>query len=94
MISTSIRITNSIFSLKRNFLIVLFVLSGCSEIMPPNFAVWTLLTHCFFEDSFLMLIEDIVAITLYGKLVEPLWGNAEVGSRKKTINPLSLSLSP
>ncbi|XP_022646595.1 transmembrane protein 115-like isoform X1 [Varroa jacobsoni] len=49
-----------------------------SEIMPPNFAVWTLLTHCFFEDSILMLVEDLVAITLYGKLVEPLWGNAEV----------------
>lgn len=47
--------------------------------MPPNFAVWTLLTHCFFEDSILMLVEDLVAITLYGKLVEPLWGNAEVG---------------
>lgn len=27
-----------------------------------------------------MLVEDIVAITLYGKLVEPLWGNAEVYS--------------
>ncbi|XP_003737728.1 transmembrane protein 115 [Galendromus occidentalis] len=47
-------------------------------IMPPKFCVWTLFTHCFFENSILMLIGDIVAITLCGKLVEPLWGNAEV----------------
>ncbi|XP_073977032.1 transmembrane protein 115 [Rhodnius prolixus] len=47
-------------------------------IIPPSFWVWTAFTYCFLEIHFWEVCVDIVTIVLCGKLIEPLWGQAEM----------------
>lgn len=58
-----------------------FVPSGMSYItvtpgyvLPPNFRFWSFLTHAFVEFHFWDVLADILVVTLFGKLLEPLWG--------------------
>ncbi|KAJ8301363.1 hypothetical protein KUTeg_020350 [Tegillarca granosa] len=43
-------------------------------VMPPNFWVWTFLTHSFVELHFWDVLIDVSVVILCGKLLEPLWG--------------------
>ena len=47
-------------------------------VLPPNFWVWTYLTHSFMEFHIWNVIVDISVLVLYGKLLEPLWGALEM----------------
>jgi len=47
------------------------------KLMPPNFHVWSLVTHSFIEVRFLELVADWFIILLYSRLIEPLWGVLE-----------------
>ncbi|CAD5115718.1 DgyrCDS4661 [Dimorphilus gyrociliatus] len=48
------------------------------RIIPPNFWIWTFLTHSLIERHIWNLIVDIAVIFLCGKLLEPLWGALEM----------------
>lgn len=43
-------------------------------VLPPNFWVWTYLTHSFVEFHIWDVLADVVVVILCGKLLEPLWG--------------------
>ncbi|KAK3581288.1 hypothetical protein CHS0354_033021 [Potamilus streckersoni] len=43
-------------------------------VLPPNFWVWTYLTHPFVELHLWDVLSDILVVILCGKLLEPLWG--------------------
>lgn len=43
-------------------------------VLPPNFWVWTFVTHSFIEFHFWEVLADIAVLILCGKLLEPLWG--------------------
>lgn len=47
-------------------------------IVPPNFWIWTAFTHCFMENTFWLVITDIITVGFCGKLIEPLWGAMEM----------------
>ena len=48
------------------------------EFFPPNFKVWTILTHVFVEVHLWNLCCNLVIIFLYHQLLGPLWGLAEL----------------
>lgn len=43
-------------------------------VMPPNFRVWTFITHPFIEMHIWDVLIDVSVLILCGKLLEPLWG--------------------
>ena len=43
-------------------------------VLPPNFWVWTYLTHTFVEFHIWDVLADVIVVILCGKLLEPLWG--------------------
>lgn len=47
-------------------------------VLPPNFFIWSFLTHNFLEIHIWNVFIDLVVIVLYGKLLEPLWGAFEM----------------
>ncbi|XP_013390216.1 transmembrane protein 115 [Lingula anatina] len=47
-------------------------------VLPPNFWVWTFLTHCFVQFHIWHVLIDIAVVFLCGKLLEPLWGALEL----------------
>jgi len=55
---------------------VLAVIPG--RVMPPNFWIWTFLTHSFIEIHIWHTIIDVVVVFLYSKMIEPLWGTKEL----------------
>ncbi|CAF0933289.1 unnamed protein product [Didymodactylos carnosus] len=55
---------------------VLAVIPG--KIMPPNFWIWTLLTHSFIELHIWHTCIDVIVVFLYSKMIEPLWGTKEL----------------
>ncbi|CAF5211862.1 unnamed protein product, partial [Rotaria magnacalcarata] len=55
---------------------VLAVIPG--RVMPPNFWIWTFLTHSFIELHIWHTIIDIIVVFLYSKMIEPLWGTNEL----------------
>lgn len=44
------------------------------KLLPPNFQVWSLLTHSFVEVNFIQLLADSIIILLSSRMIEPLWG--------------------
>ena len=83
-------LTNSSFSVKI-FLVCVFVGYVLSfkevtvtylsvipgKLLPPNFHIWTLITHSFVEVNFLQLFGDSIIIILSSRMIEPLWGVQE-----------------
>lgn len=47
-------------------------------VMPPNFWIWTYMTHCFVELHFWDVVIDVAVLILCGKLLEPLWGTLDM----------------
>ena len=47
-------------------------------LIPPNFWIWTVVTHWIFEIRFWQVCVTLLAIALSGKLIEPLWGAYEM----------------
>ncbi|CAM9966954.1 unnamed protein product [Lampetra planeri] len=45
---------------------------------PPNFWVWTLVTHPFVEVRAIELAASLVTVAAAGRLLEPLWGALEL----------------
>lgn len=43
-------------------------------VLPPNFWIWTYLSHSFIEFHFWDVLADVLVVILCGKLLEPLWG--------------------
>lgn len=60
---------------KENITQYLTVVPG--KLLPPNFFLWTLITHSFIEYRIIELITDWFLILLYSKMLEPLWGTLE-----------------
>ena len=48
-----------------------------SNLKPPTFWFWTLITFSFVEFHFWHIVIDFVILNLYGKLIEPIWGSPE-----------------
>jgi len=48
-------------------------------VLPPNFWVWTLLTHNFLQSHILMVVVDICVVIMSGKIIEPLWSPLQIG---------------
>lgn len=48
-------------------------------VLPPNFWIWTLLTHNFIQTHILLLLVDIFVVVLTGKILEPLWTPLQLG---------------
>ncbi|CAF4744939.1 unnamed protein product [Rotaria socialis] len=48
------------------------------RIMPPNFWIWTFVTHSFIELHIWHTIIDVIVVFLYSKMIEPLWGTKEL----------------
>lgn len=48
------------------------------RVMPPNFWIWTFLTHSFIELHIWHTIIDVIVVFLYSKMIEPLWGTKEL----------------
>ncbi|XP_067936339.1 transmembrane protein 115-like [Watersipora subatra] len=48
-------------------------------VLPPNFWIWTLITHNFLQVHMVMVLIDICVVILSGKLLEPLWGPLQIG---------------
>lgn len=44
------------------------------KLLPPNFQIWSLITHSFIEIRLLELLMDWFIIFLYSRMIEPLWG--------------------
>ncbi|CAF1300158.1 unnamed protein product [Adineta steineri] len=55
---------------------ILTVIPG--HVMPPNFWIWTFLTHTFIELHIWHTIIDVIVVFLYSKMIEPLWGTKEL----------------
>ncbi|XP_065214989.1 transmembrane protein 115-like [Planococcus citri] len=55
-------------------------------IVPPHFRIWSAFTFCFLELHFWNVLTDIVMIGLCGKVIEPLWGPAEIMSFFVVVN--------
>ncbi|XP_077977012.1 transmembrane protein 115-like [Glandiceps talaboti] len=47
-------------------------------IVPPNFRIWTYVTHGFLETHLWNVVADILTLVVCGKLIEPLWGALEM----------------
>lgn len=45
--------------------------------IPPHFFVWNILTSGFYEISLFSAIFDVIALLLFGKKLEPMWGSKE-----------------
>lgn len=48
------------------------------NVLPPNFWFWTYFTHSILECHIWCVLVDIIIIVLYGKLLQPLWGDLEM----------------
>lgn len=48
------------------------------RLMPPNFWIWTFVTHSFIELHVWHMIIDVIVVFLYSKMIEPLWGTKEL----------------
>ncbi|CAF0756152.1 unnamed protein product [Adineta ricciae] len=55
---------------------ILAVIPG--RVMPPNFWIWTFVTHSFIELHIWHTIIDVIVVFLYSKMIEPLWGTKEL----------------
>ncbi|UJR21963.1 hypothetical protein I4U23_025031 [Adineta vaga] len=55
---------------------ILAVIPG--RVMPPNFWIWTFVTHSFIELHLWHTIIDVIVVFLYSKMIEPLWGTKEL----------------
>jgi len=44
---------------------------------PPHFYVWNLITSGYYENSLINLGFHVVALLLFGKYLEPIWGSRE-----------------
>jgi membrane associated rhomboid family serine protease len=64
-----------VLSFKQDFAKLLSVVPG--KLLPPNYYIWSLITHSFIEYRFIELIADWFIILLYSKMLEPLWGTIE-----------------
>jgi len=49
------------------------------KLIGPNFNIWTLVTHCFVENSIIMTIAGYTVILGSSRLLEPVWGQLEFG---------------
>lgn len=47
-------------------------------VLPPNFWIWTLVTHSFLQRHFILVLVDICVVVLSGKLLEPIWGPLQI----------------
>ncbi|XP_070559591.1 transmembrane protein 115-like [Ptychodera flava] len=47
-------------------------------VVPPNFRIWTYITHGFLETHLWNVVADILILAVGGKLIEPLWGALEM----------------
>ncbi|XP_026125976.1 transmembrane protein 115-like [Carassius auratus] len=47
-------------------------------LFPPNFWIWTLLTHAVVEQNILGVAVNIATVMVAGRLLEPLWGALEL----------------
>jgi membrane associated rhomboid family serine protease len=47
-------------------------------VMPPNARVYSFFMYCFIELHFWHVIADVAVVILCGKLLEPLWGAADM----------------
>ncbi|XP_002738252.1 transmembrane protein 115-like [Saccoglossus kowalevskii] len=47
-------------------------------VIPPNFRIWTYITHGFLETHIWNVVTDIITLIACGKLIEPLWGALEM----------------
>lgn len=61
-----------VLSFKETAVVYLSVIPG--KLLPPNFHIWSLITHSFLEVRFFHLVADYVIILLYSRMIEPLWG--------------------
>lgn len=61
-----------VLSFKESAVTYLSVIPG--KLLPPNFHIWSLVTHSFIEVRFFHLVADYVIILLYSRMIEPLWG--------------------
>lgn len=48
-------------------------------VLPPNFWIWTLITHNFLQKHLVMVLVDILVVILSGKLLEPIWAPLQFG---------------
>jgi membrane associated rhomboid family serine protease len=64
-----------IISFQNDLAKLLSVVPG--KLLPPNYYLWTLLTHSFIEFRLIELITDWFIILLFSKMIEPLWGTIE-----------------
>lgn len=47
-------------------------------LFPPNFWIWTLLTHAVVEQNIFGMAVNIATVMVAGRLLEPLWGALEL----------------
>lgn len=64
-----------ILSFKQDVAKFLSVVPG--KLLPPNYYIWSLITHSFIEYRIIELLADWFIILLYSKMLEPLWGTIE-----------------
>ncbi len=64
-----------LLSYNQNVVQYLSVIPG--KLLPPNYFLWTLITHSFIELHLYELVADWLIIFLYSKMLEPLWGTNE-----------------
>jgi len=62
-------------------------------VLPPNFYVWTLVTHSFLQRHFLLVLVDICVVILSGKLLEPLWGPLQIGIFFLAVTSISAAIT-
>ena len=48
-------------------------------LIPPNFWIWTLVSHAFIESTLFFLVTGYTVILGSSRLLEPLWGQLEFG---------------
>lgn len=48
-------------------------------LIPPNFWIWTLVSHAFIETTLFFLVTGFTVILGSSRLLEPLWGQLEFG---------------
>jgi membrane associated rhomboid family serine protease len=59
------------------------------KLIGPNFNVWTLITHCFIENSLIMTIMGYTVILGASRLLEPVWGQMEFSIFFATVNVMA-----
>jgi len=58
-------------------------------LIPPNFWIWTLVSHAFVETTLFFLITGYTVILGSSRLLEPLWGQLEYGIFFGVVNVIS-----